>query len=145
MGADQFGDFEPKERTHKLTFFNWWVFSIFFGTLFSDTFLVYIEDTVDWRLGYSILTLILLMAIIAFVFGTLIYIHKPRVESPLTRMVKVLVTTTRKWNTSVPVDPNELYELSLDHYASPRKYRIDHSSFVKVRPYRSFSIYTYLD
>ncbi|MFS7975435.1 putative proton-dependent oligopeptide transporter family [Helianthus anomalus] len=145
MGADQFGDFEPKERTHKLTFFNSWVFSIFFGTLFSDTFLVYIEDTMDWRLGYGILTLILLVAIVAFVFGTHIYLHKPRVKSPLTRMVKVLVTTAKKWNTSVPVNPNELHELSLDHYACPLKYRIDHSLSVKARPYRSLCIYTYLD
>jgi len=29
MGADQFDDFEPRERTQKLSFFNWWMFSIF--------------------------------------------------------------------------------------------------------------------
>ncbi|XP_061376374.1 protein NRT1/ PTR FAMILY 5.2-like isoform X2 [Gastrolobium bilobum] len=46
MGADQFDEFEPKERSHKLSFFNWWFFSIFFGTLFSNTFLVYIQDKV---------------------------------------------------------------------------------------------------
>ncbi|KAJ0742424.1 putative proton-dependent oligopeptide transporter family, MFS transporter superfamily [Helianthus annuus] len=131
MGADQFDDFEPKERAHKLTFFNWWVFSIFFGTLFSNTFLVYIQDTVDWGLGYGIPTLTLLVAIIAFVFGTPVYRHKPRVESPLTRMIKVLVAAARKWNTSVPIDPKELYELPLDQYASPGKYRIDHSSSLR--------------
>ncbi|MFS7975451.1 putative proton-dependent oligopeptide transporter family, MFS transporter superfamily [Helianthus anomalus] len=102
MGADQFDDFEPKERAHKLTFFNWWVFSIFFGTFFSNTFLVYIQDTVDWGLGYGIPTLTLLVAIIAFVFGTPVYRHKTRVESPFTRMAKVLVAAARKWNTSVP-------------------------------------------
>ncbi|KAJ0742429.1 putative proton-dependent oligopeptide transporter family, MFS transporter superfamily [Helianthus annuus] len=128
MGADQFDDFEPKERAHKLTFFNWWMFSIFFGTLFANTFLVYLQDTSGWGIGYGIPTIMLLVAIITFVFGTPLYRHKPRGESPFTRMAKVLVATTRKWNTSVPADPKELYELTLDEYASPGKYRIDHSS-----------------
>ena len=26
MGADQFDDFEPRERVQKLSFFNWWMF-----------------------------------------------------------------------------------------------------------------------
>ncbi|XP_076925545.1 protein NRT1/ PTR FAMILY 5.2-like [Bidens hawaiensis] len=128
MGADQFDDFEPKERAHKLTFFNWWMFSIFFGTLFANTFLVYLQDHAGWGLGYTIPTIALLVAIIAFVFGTPVYRHKPRAESPFTRMAKVIVATARKWNVKVPVDPKELYELTLDEYASPGKYRIDQSS-----------------
>ncbi|KAI3678787.1 hypothetical protein L6452_38090 [Arctium lappa] len=127
MGADQFDDFEPKERAQKLTFFNWWMFSIFFGTLFSNTFLVYIQDNVGWGLGYGIPTLALLVAIIAFIFGTPIYRHKPRAESPFTRMAKVLVATARKRNAVVPVDPKELYELTLDEYSNPGKYKVDHS------------------
>ncbi|XP_024980977.1 protein NRT1/ PTR FAMILY 5.2-like [Cynara cardunculus var. scolymus] len=83
MGADQFDDFEPKERAQKLTFFNWWMFSIFFGTLFSNTFLVYIQDTVGWGLGYGIPTLALLVAIIAFKQGTtLIRSMGPHFEIP---------------------------------------------------------------
>ncbi|PWA75654.1 proton-dependent oligopeptide transporter family [Artemisia annua] len=131
MGADQFDDFEPKERAHKLSFFNWWMFSIFFGTLFSNTFLVYIQDYVGWGLGYGIPTISLLVAVIAFVFGTPIYRHKPKAESPYTRMVKVLVATIRKRNAIVPLDPKELYELSLDEYSSPGKNRIDHSSSLR--------------
>ncbi|XP_071714067.1 protein NRT1/ PTR FAMILY 5.2-like [Rutidosis leptorrhynchoides] len=131
MGADQFDDFEPKERAHKLTFFNWWVFTIFFGTLFSNTFLVYIQDNVGWGLGYGVPTLALFVAIVAFTFGTPNYRHKPKGESPFTRMAKVIVASVRKRNVLVPVDPKELYELTLDEYASPGKYRIDHSSSLK--------------
>ncbi|KAJ9565165.1 hypothetical protein OSB04_001131 [Centaurea solstitialis] len=127
MGADQFDDFEPKERAQKLTFFNWWMFSIFFGTLFSNTFLVYIQDNVGWSLGYGIPTLALLVAIIAFIFGTPTYRHKPRGESPFSKMAKVLVATARKRNVVVPVDPKELYELTLDEYSIPGKYKVDHS------------------
>ncbi|KAJ0512514.1 putative proton-dependent oligopeptide transporter family, MFS transporter superfamily [Helianthus annuus] len=115
MGADQFDDFEPKERAHKLTFFNWWVFSIFLAH-FSQ-----IHSWCTFKIPW----------IGAFVFGTPVYRHKPRVESPFTRMAKVLVAAARKWNTSVPVDSKELYELTFDHYASPGKYRIDHSSSLR--------------
>ncbi|KAL7585914.1 hypothetical protein Lser_V15G41848 [Lactuca serriola] len=131
MGADQFDDFEPTEKAHKLTFFNWWMFSIFFGTLFSNTFLVYIQDDVGWALGYGIPTLALLVAIIAFIFGTPTYRHKPRVESPFTKIAKVLVATFRKRHVVLPIDPKELHELTLDEYSSPGKYRVEHSSSLR--------------
>ncbi|CAI9107575.1 OLC1v1006959C1 [Oldenlandia corymbosa var. corymbosa] len=127
MGADQFDDFEPKERHHKLSFFNWWMFSIFVGVLFSNTFLVYIQDNVGWDVGYALPTGGLAISIIVFVIGTRYYRHKPRSESPMTKMAKVLVATARKWNVKVPEDPKELYELSRDEYSKPGKIRIDHS------------------
>ncbi|KAJ6719379.1 PROTEIN NRT1/ PTR FAMILY 5.2-RELATED [Salix purpurea] len=37
IGAEQFDDFHPEEKAYKLSFFNWWMFSIFFGTLFANT------------------------------------------------------------------------------------------------------------
>ncbi|XP_071741259.1 protein NRT1/ PTR FAMILY 5.2-like [Rutidosis leptorrhynchoides] len=131
MGADQFDDFEPKEKAHKLTFFNWWMFSIFFGTLFAFTFLVYIQDNVGWSLGYGVPTFALFASIIIFIIGTPTYRHKPIAESPINRMAKVLVASVRKRNVFVPVDPKELYELSLDDYLRRGKYRIEHSSSLR--------------
>ncbi|GKE61677.1 NRT1/ PTR family 5.2-like protein, partial [Tanacetum coccineum] len=114
IGADQFDGFEPKERAYKPTFFNWWMFSIFFGTLFSNAFLVYIQDNVGWGLGYGIPTLALFVASIMFVIGTPFYRHKPISESPFTSMAKVLFAAARKRNVVSPIDPRELYELSSD-------------------------------
>nr|GEY90046.1 protein NRT1/ PTR FAMILY 5.2-like [Tanacetum cinerariifolium] len=131
MGADQFDDSEPREKAHKLTFFNWWMFSVFFGTLFANTFLVYIQDNVGWGVGYAIPTLALLMAIVMFMFGTPVYRHKPTAESPFTNMAKVLVAATRNRNVITPTDPNELYELNLDEYSSSGKHRVDHSSSLR--------------
>ncbi|KAM1281744.1 hypothetical protein ACFX2H_022179 [Malus domestica] len=83
-GADQFDDFEPKEKNHKLSFFNWWMFSIFFGTLFANTVLVYIQDNVGWALGYGLPTLGLLISILIFLDGTPFYRHKLPSASPFT-------------------------------------------------------------
>ncbi|CAA3020473.1 NRT1 PTR FAMILY -like [Olea europaea subsp. europaea] len=132
MGADQFDDFEPKERLQKLSFFNWWMFSVFFGTLFSNTFLIYIQDNVGWELGYGLPTLGLTVSILFFIVGTRYYRHKPPSDSPLNRMARVLVATTRKWKVVVPEEPKELYELSLEEYSKPGMFRIDHTNSLSL-------------
>ncbi|KAF9677751.1 hypothetical protein SADUNF_Sadunf08G0140100 [Salix dunnii] len=125
IGADQFDDFHPKEKAHKLSFFNWWMFSIFFGTLFANTVLVYIQDNVGWALGYGLPTLGLLISVVIFLAGTPLYRHRLPTGSPFTRMAKVIVAALRKTKVSVPNDPKELYELDLDEYAKGGKFRID--------------------
>ncbi|GFZ20197.1 peptide transporter 3 [Actinidia rufa] len=132
MGADQFDDFEPKERGQKLSFFNWWMFSIFFGTLFSNTFLIYIQDTVGWAVGYSLPTMGLAISILVFIVGTPYYRHKTPSGSPLTRMARVLVAAIRNWKVVVPSDPKELYELRLDEYSKSGRFRIDHTPSLRL-------------
>ncbi|KDP26489.1 hypothetical protein JCGZ_17647 [Jatropha curcas] len=127
MGADQFDDFEPKERIQKLSFFNWWMFSIFFGTLFSNTFLIYIQDNVGWTLGYALPTAGLAVSIAVFLVGTPFYRHKLPAGSPFTRIAQVLVAALRKANVPLSNDPKELHELSLEEYTKSRKFRIDHT------------------
>ena len=132
MGADQFDDYEPKERFQKLSFFNWWMFSIFLGTLFSNTFLVYIQDNVGWTVGYALPTVGLAVSIMVFIVGTRFYRHKPPSGSPLTRMAQVLVATVRKWRVVVPDEPKELHELPMEHYSGRGKFRLDHTSTLRL-------------
>uniref|UniRef100_A0A5B6ZT67 Peptide transporter PTR3-A n=1 Tax=Davidia involucrata TaxID=16924 RepID=A0A5B6ZT67_DAVIN len=125
IGADQFDDFEPKEKAHKLSFFNWWMFSIFFGTLFANTILVYIQDNVGWTLGYGLPTLGLAISILIFLAGTPFYRHRVPTGSPFTRMARVIVAALRKWRVPIPTDSKELYELDLEEYTKKGKFRID--------------------
>ncbi|KAB1219319.1 Protein NRT1/ PTR FAMILY 5.2 [Morella rubra] len=125
IGADQFDEFHPKEKAHKLSFFNWWMFSIFFGTLFANTVLVYIQDNVGWSLGYGLPTLGLAISIVIFLAGTPYYRHKMPTGSPFTRMARVIVAAIRKWKVPLPNDPKELYELDLEEYAKKAKVRIE--------------------
>ncbi|KAF8388263.1 hypothetical protein HHK36_026929 [Tetracentron sinense] len=125
IGADQFDEFEPKEKAHKLSFFNWWMFSIFFGTLFANTVLVYIQDNVGWAVGYGLPTIGLALSILIFLVGTPFYRHKVPTGSPFTKMARVIVAALRKWRLPIPSDPKELYELDLEKYAKKGKYRID--------------------
>ncbi|KAM0932272.1 putative proton-dependent oligopeptide transporter family, MFS transporter superfamily [Dioscorea sansibarensis] len=125
IGADQFDDFDPNERTHKLSFFNWWTFSIFLGTLFANTVLVYLQDNVGWSLGYGIPLLGLVVSVFIFLLGTPFYRHKVPQGSPFTRMARVVVASLRKWRVVVPSDPKDLHELDLEEYAKKAKTRID--------------------
>ncbi|XP_074351955.1 protein NRT1/ PTR FAMILY 5.2-like [Apium graveolens] len=132
MGADQFDEYDPKEKVQKMSFFNWWVFSVFFGTLFASTFLVYIQDHAGWGLGYGIPTIGLFLSILMFLVGSPYYRHKPASGSPITKMARVLMATIRKWNVGVPSDPKQLHELNLDEYSKPGKYRIEHSPSLRM-------------
>ncbi|GLT42274.1 hypothetical protein SLA2020_162850 [Shorea laevis] len=127
MDADQFDDFEPKERLQKLSFFNWWMFSIFFGTLFSNTLLIYIQDNVGWSLGYGLPTIGLLVSVLVFVAGTPFNRHKPALGSPFTRILQVVVAAVRKCNVAVPNGPKELFELSMEEYTKDGYFRIDYT------------------
>ncbi|EEC67144.1 hypothetical protein OsI_33979 [Oryza sativa Indica Group] len=107
IGADQFDDHHPRERRHKLSFFNWWMFSIFFGTLFANTVLVYLQDNV----GYALPNLGLAVSIAIFTAGTPFYRHKPTSGSSFARMARVIVAAARKLAVTLPDDARELHEL----------------------------------
>lgn len=132
IGADQFDEFDPKEKYQKLSFFNWWMFSIFLGTLFANTVLVYIQDNVGWTLGYGLPTAGLAISILIFLAGTQFYRHKKPTGSPFTKMAKVIVASLRKWEVIVPADPKELYELDLQEYTKKGKYRIDSTPSLRL-------------
>lgn len=125
MGADQFDDFDPKEKAQKLSFFNWWLFSVFSGILFASTVLVYIQDNVGWSLGYGIPTIGLGVAILIFLAGTPFYRYRLPNGSPFIRMANVIVAAAWNWRLPLPNDSNQLYELDLQHYSKNGTFKID--------------------
>jgi dipeptide/tripeptide permease len=124
IGADQFDDFHPAERLRKLSFFNWWMFTVFLGILFSTTVLVYLQDSVSWSVGYAVPTLALAASVAVFLAGTPMYRHKVPQGSPITSMGRVVAAAVRKCRVPVPEDPRELHELEQEHYASRRRFRV---------------------
>ncbi|BBG92544.1 peptide transporter 3, partial [Prunus dulcis] len=112
IGADQFDDFDPKEKNQKLSFFNWWISCLHTRQCGLD-------------LGIWPSTLGLLISVIIFLAGTRFYRHKVPTGSPFTRMAKVIVAAVRKWTVTLPSDPKELHELNLEDYTKKGKFRID--------------------
>ncbi|CAN0885791.1 Protein NRT1/ PTR FAMILY 5.2 [Linum grandiflorum] len=132
IGADQFDEFEPKEKKSKLSFFNWWMFSIFFGTLFSNTFLVYIQDNLSWTVGYALPTVGLAISIAIFLVGTPFYRHRVPAGSPFTKMAQVFVAASRKRNVFIPNDPSHLHELGLEEYSTAGKFQVYHTASLRL-------------
>ncbi|OAY82489.1 Protein NRT1/ PTR FAMILY 5.2 [Ananas comosus] len=131
IGADQFDGFDAKERMHKLSFFNWWFFSIFLGTLFAFTVLVYLQDNVGWAIGYGIPTIGLVISVAIFLVGTPFYRHKVPQGSSFVKMARVLVAAAKKWRLKLPSDPKELHELDLGVYEKKRNFRIDSTNSMR--------------
>ncbi|KAH9289979.1 hypothetical protein KI387_034096 [Taxus chinensis] len=132
FGADQFDEFHPKEKSHKNHFFNWWMFTIFLGTLFGKTFLIYIEDNVSWGVSYGVITAALITSVIIFLIGTPFYRHKIRAGSPLKRMAKVFMRVVTNWKVKVPSDPSKLYEVDSKEYVARGRYPIAHTSVLRI-------------
>ncbi|XP_022138841.1 protein NRT1/ PTR FAMILY 5.2-like [Momordica charantia] len=132
IGADQFDEFDPKEKKQKLSFFNWWMFSIFFGTLFANIILVYIQDNIGWTLGYGLPTIGLAISIGIFVVGIPFYRHKVPAGSPFTRMAKVIVAAIRNRKLPLPVEAKELYELDVEEYTKKKKFRMEFTPTLSI-------------
>jgi peptide/histidine transporter 3/4 len=131
IGADQFDEFDPKEKLQKASFFNWWIFSVFLGMLFADSFLIYIQDRVGFAVGYAIPTAGLIISVILFLIGTPFYRHKVRNGNPFNRMAQVLVASARKWRVRVPSDPTKLHEVDPKEYVSKGRFPISHTPILR--------------
>eukprot|EP01018_Ginkgo_biloba_P018598 Gb_34916 [translate_table: standard] len=110
FGADQFEKSNPRERKMKCSFFNWFFFSVNFGTLVSSSGVVWVEDDVSWVLGFGISTVMIGFAMGIFFIGTPLYRHQKPGGSPLTRICQVLVASLRKLRVQPPLDERLLYE-----------------------------------
>ncbi|XP_019180093.1 PREDICTED: protein NRT1/ PTR FAMILY 5.2-like [Ipomoea nil] len=125
IAADQFDVHDPKEKSQKLSFFNWWLFSVFLGTFFANTIVVYIQDNVGWAVGYGLPTVGLAVSLVIFSSGTPFYRHKKALGiSPITKMARVIVAAFKKWNVPIPSDLNDFYELHPDVYIKKGQYMI---------------------
>ncbi|XP_050209248.1 protein NRT1/ PTR FAMILY 5.14-like isoform X2 [Mercurialis annua] len=86
FGADQFDGKHPKEKIAKNSFFNWWLFSLSFGIAFTFIALVYIQENLNWVLGFGIPCIALLAALLIFLIGsrTYRYSDKKNIKNPFT-------------------------------------------------------------
>ncbi|EEF40612.1 oligopeptide transporter, putative [Ricinus communis] len=102
FGADQFDGQDPKECKGKSSFFNWWYFCMCGGTLITLWVLNYIQDNLNWGLGFGIPCVMMMIALIIFLLGTKTYRYSVKVEerSAFRRIGRVFLATIRNWQTS---------------------------------------------
>ncbi|XP_077210476.1 protein NRT1/ PTR FAMILY 7.2-like [Tasmannia lanceolata] len=125
FGADQFDETDPKEKRSKTAFFSYFYLALNLGSLFSNTILVYFEDSGKWSLGFWTATGSAVLAILLFCIGTPGYRHFRPSGNPLPRVAQVLIAASRKWG--INVDEENLYELKGKESAIAGSRKILHS------------------
>ncbi|KAL9229059.1 hypothetical protein vseg_004575 [Gypsophila vaccaria] len=101
FGADQFDGEDPVESEAKSSFFNWWYVGLWTGGLLGIGVLSYVQDNLSWGLGFGIPGIIMVIALLIFVLGTLTYRFTEKIEgpSPFFKIGRVFVVAARNWNT----------------------------------------------
>jgi peptide/histidine transporter 3/4 len=131
FGADQFDDFDAREREAKASFFNWWMFRSFTGGLVAVLVLVYVQENVGWGVGYTIPTAGLALSLLLFYVGTPFYRHKPvrrdTAAGPARQVGSVFRGAFANRSHSLPIDAGELHEHNTAWYAAAGKRRLHHT------------------
>ncbi|KAJ1254627.1 hypothetical protein BS78_09G103200 [Paspalum vaginatum] len=131
FGADQFDDFEARDREVKASFFNWWMFSSFTGGLVAVLVLVFVQENVGWGVGYTIPTVGLALSLLLFYVGTPFYRHKPvqrdTAAGPARLVGRVFREAFANRGRQLPDSAGELQEHETAWYTAAGKRRLHHT------------------
>ncbi|PIN04140.1 H+/oligopeptide symporter [Handroanthus impetiginosus] len=126
FGADQFDESIPKQRDSKSSFFSYFYFALNAGSLFSNTILVYYEDSGKWTLGFWVATASSALALAAFLLGSRGYCYIKPSGNPIPRVMQVFVAAAKKWNATLQ-EGDTLYEVEGSESAIKGSRKIFHS------------------
>ncbi|KFK41630.1 hypothetical protein AALP_AA2G152700 [Arabis alpina] len=73
FGADQFDEKDPKEKSERSSFFNWWYLGKAAGISLAIVVVGYIQEAFTWALGYGIPCVVMVFSLVIFVLGRRTY------------------------------------------------------------------------
>ncbi|CAL5434582.1 unnamed protein product [Camellia sinensis] len=125
FGADQFDGQDSEECRARSSFFNWWYFGSCVGPTAALLFLNYIQDNLNWGLGFGIPCISMVVALLIFLIGTTTYRYtiKGRNMNPFLRIATVFATATKNWRTSSSTILVELEAQGTLHHPTSRQFK----------------------
>uniref|UniRef100_A0A0D9XR70 Major facilitator superfamily (MFS) profile domain-containing protein n=1 Tax=Leersia perrieri TaxID=77586 RepID=A0A0D9XR70_9ORYZ len=118
LGGDQFDEADPREQRQAASFFNWYTFAVSLGAFFGLVFVVWVQDSKGWDVGFGVCAAIVLLGLVVWAAGIPSYRNKVPAGSPITRIIQVLVVAFKKRNLQLPENPDELYQPTDDDSAA---------------------------
>ncbi|XP_062081790.1 protein NRT1/ PTR FAMILY 5.10-like isoform X2 [Humulus lupulus] len=104
FGADQFDSQDPVECKAKSSFFNWWNFGSAVGSTVAMFIVTYIQDNLNWALGFGTPCIVMVIALVVFLLGTTTYRYSivQNEKSAFVRIGSVFVATFRNRQRTPP-------------------------------------------
>ncbi|KAG5138787.1 hypothetical protein JHK82_023518 [Glycine max] len=127
FGADQFDEKNEKHRDARETFFCYFYFALNVGSLFSNTVLVYYENSGMWTRGFLVSLASAVIALVSYLAGYQKYKYVKAHGNPVIRVVQVFVATARKWKVGSAKE-DQLYEVDGPESAIKGSRKILHSN-----------------
>ncbi|OMP08262.1 Proton-dependent oligopeptide transporter family [Corchorus olitorius] len=112
LGADQFDPKDPKGAAQLATYFNWYLLSTTFGAAIGVSFVVWVSMNEEWYWGFFMGTMGAIVGFIAVALGKPFYRFPPLGNSPLLRVLQVIVVAVKNRSLSFPENSDELYEIN---------------------------------
>ncbi|XP_057732674.1 protein NRT1/ PTR FAMILY 4.5-like [Arachis stenosperma] len=112
LGADQFEEKDPKEGKGLATYFNWLLLSTTLGSVVGVTAVVWVSTQRAWYLGFLIVTVSSFLGFLTLALGKPFYRILPPSQSPLSRILQVIVVAFKNRKLRLPESHEELYEIS---------------------------------
>lgn len=134
FGVDQFDPTTDEGRKGINSFFNWYYTTFTVVLLLTQTVVVYIQDSVSWKIGFGIPTGFMFFSIILFFIGSRIYVHVKAEGSIFSGIGQVLVAAYRKRKVDLPSE--EIDKVDGVFYDPPLKSTVVLSKLPFTRQYR---------
>ncbi|KAM0881678.1 hypothetical protein ACQ4PT_032785 [Festuca glaucescens] len=110
FGAEQFDDKDDDGKKAQASYFGWYYAVGNMGMLTAGTLVVWVQDKVNWGIGYGICGLIVAVAVVGLAATAPMYRMLPPMGSPWKGVLQVLCARSRKVKLKVPDDATQLYE-----------------------------------
>ncbi|XP_047170740.1 protein NRT1/ PTR FAMILY 7.1-like [Vigna umbellata] len=127
FGADQFDEKMKNQKQNRDAYFGYFYFALNVGCLFSNTVLVYFEDSGMWTLGFLVSLGSAIIAFLLYLAGFKKYRYVKAYGNPVIRVVQVFVSAFKKCKVQAG-NEEQLYEVDGPESAIKGSRKIMHSN-----------------
>ncbi|KAG2557364.1 protein NRT1/ PTR FAMILY 4.5-like isoform X1 [Panicum virgatum] len=114
LGGEQFNKSDPVEQRQEASFFNWYTFAVSSGGFVGLVFVVWVENSKGWDIGFVVCALCVLLGMLIWIAGFPFYRNQVPTGSPITRVLQVFVTAFKNRNVKLSENPSELMQINQD-------------------------------